>query len=231
MPVIPWRPLLVFSGISVGTALAVAALCAWMGWTVSSPVWSSLVSIVMWAPALGRLVARRTVDRGFTSTLSLRRWGVTGAQVVLWPLVYPLVVYGVAYAIAWAAGFAHWSPGGGRWTSGAQIAANLIINLSILSVYGTFTAMGEEIGWHRARSLWPAVFFHSFQNTISQWLFPRFFAVSGTHLWLTGEMGLLPVAGYGVLAVALYLRMRRQGLSWTVYANRSLFHTRSASDT
>lgn len=293
---IPWRPLLVFSGISVGAAVGTAALCAWMGWTVSSPVWSILVPIVMWAPALGRLVARRTVDRGFTSTLSLRRWGVTGAQVVLWPLVYPLVVYGVAYAIAWAAGFAHWSPGGGRWTSGAQIAANLIINLSILSVYGTFTAMGEEIGWrgylqprldaagvhaslivvwlvqlayhaplmafagyadvgslapslalfavgdlpvtfmmareaYRARSLWPAVFFHSFHNTISQWLFPRFFAVSGNHLWLTGEMGLLPVAGYGVLAVALYLRMRRQELSWAVYANRSFFHTRSASDT
>jgi hypothetical protein len=75
---------------------------------------------------------------------------------------------------------------------------------------------------YRAGSLWPAVFFHSFHKTISQWLFPRFFAVSGNHLWLTGEMGLLPVAGYGVLAVALYLRMRRQGLSWTVYANRSL---------
>jgi hypothetical protein len=134
-----------------------------------------------------------------------------------------------------------------------------MLNLSILAVFGTFTALGEEIGWrgylqprldaagvrwsvavvwlcqlayhapviagagyanagglftslglfaagdlptaflwahesYRARSLWPAVFFHSFHNTISQWLFPRLFAGGENELWL-GEGGLLPVAG------------------------------------
>jgi len=80
---IPWPPLLVFLGIAVGTTTAIAALCLSMGWSVRSPQWAALAPLAMWAPALGRLVARRTVDRGFTSTLSLRRWGSTGAEVIL----------------------------------------------------------------------------------------------------------------------------------------------------
>ncbi len=275
---IPWRPLFVFLGISVGAAMAVAVLSAAMGWSVHSPAWGVLAPIVMWAPALGRLAARRTVDRGFTSPVPLSTWGVTGAQVMLSPLALPLAVYGAAYAIAWSAGVTHWSPGGGQWTTGPQIAVNLLLNLSILGVFGTFTALGEEIGWrgylqprldaagvrgsvavvwlcqlayhaplmagagyanaggfstslalfaagdlsvtflwaresYRARSLWPAVLFHSFHNTISQWLFPKFFAGGDDGLWL-GEMGVLPVAGYVVVGVALFLWMRWRGQSW-----------------
>ena len=292
----PWRPLLVFLGMSVGATTGIAALSASMGWTVRSPAWGVLAPIAMWAPALGRVVARRAVDRGFTATLPLR-WGATGAQMVLWPLAAPLAVYGTAYAIAWSAGFAHWSPGGGKWTTGSQIAANLLVNLFILGVFGTFTAMGEEIGWrgylqprldaagvrasvailwlcelayhaplmagagyvgglskslalfaagdlsvaflfmrlalfvagglsvtflfawgsYRARSLWPAVFFHSFHNTISQWLFPKFFAGGENELWL-GEGGLLPVAGYVVVGATVFLHMRWHGPSWQALA-------------
>jgi membrane protease YdiL (CAAX protease family) len=277
--VIPWRPVLVFLGISVGTTSAVAVLCALMGWNVNSPAWAGLAPVAMWAPALGRFVARRTVDRGFAATLPLRRWGTTGTQVILRPLVFPLAVYGASYAIAWIVGFAHWSPGGGKWTTGSQIAANLVVNLSILAVFGTFTAMGEEIGWrgylqprldaasvrqsvavvwlcqlayhaplmawagyanlggfftglasfavglfpvtfimareaYRAGSLWPAVFFHSFHNTISQWLFPKFFALDENQLWLRGEEGLLPTIGYVLLGLAIFLWMQWRGLSW-----------------
>src|SRR5258708_27005523 len=107
----------------------------------------------MWAPALGALVARRTVDRGFTSTLSLTRWGATGWQVIFWPIVVPIAVYGAAYAIASSLGLAHWSPGGGKWNTGAQAAATVAINLAILGVCGTFTALGEELSW---RSFLPA---------------------------------------------------------------------------
>jgi len=278
----PWRPVIVFFVIAVGTTTAIAVLCAAMGWSVTSPAWAVLAPVAMWAPALGRVVAHRTVDRGFDSPLTLRRWGVTGARVVWEPLAIPLAVYGAAYAVAWSAGLAHWSPGGGKWTTGPQIAANLLINLSILGVFGTFTAMGEEIGWrgylqprldaagvrwsvvavwlcqvayhaplvigagylnasgvlaslalfaagdlpvsflfawmsYRARSLWPAVFFHSFHNTISQWLFPKFFAGGEDALWL-GEGGVLPMAGYIVIGSTVFLWMRWRGRSWQALA-------------
>jgi membrane protease YdiL (CAAX protease family) len=274
----PWRALLVFSAIAVGATTAIAILCHAKGWTVESPAWAILAPLAMWAPALARLVARVTVDRGFTGTLTLRRWGITGARVILEPLVLPLAVYAAAYTIAWSIGVVQFSPGAGKWKNGTQIAANLAINLSILAAFGTFTALGEELGWrgylqprldaarvrfsvvavwlvqlayhlplmvgagylggsnllgtlslfaiadlpasflfawlaYRARSLWPAVFFHSFHNTISQWLFPKFF-VGGSEDLLLGETGLLPVVGYVVIGTAVFLAMRRRGPSW-----------------
>jgi CAAX protease family protein len=270
--------LLVYVGIAAGTTSAIAMLCAFMGWTVESRAWAVLGTIVMWAPALGRYVAQRTVDRGFVSNITLRHWGRTGIEVILWPIAVPLAIYGTAYAVGAYAGFVHWSPGGGKWTTGSQIAANVIVNLSILAVFGTLTAMGEEIGWrgflqprldaaqvrssvvivwlcqlayhapvmigagyadagglglslllfaagdlptayiwaresYRARSLWPAVFFHSFHNTISQWVFPKLFAVSDQP-WLRGEAGILPTAGYIVVGLAVFVWARRTGPTW-----------------
>jgi membrane protease YdiL (CAAX protease family) len=268
--------------VSAGTTTAIAVL-AWMnGWTVVSPVWGLLAPLAMWAPALGRFVACRTVDRQFTTTLPLSRWGATGASVLVVPLAVPLIVYGIAYAAAVRTGLAHWSPGGGAWTTGTQIAMNIVINLSLLAVFGTATALGEEIGWrgylqprldaagvrssvlivwlcqilyhapliagagyatsgsfvgdlarfapadlaltfiwaaesYRARSLWPAVFFHSFHNTISQWLFPRLFAGGDNELWL-GETGMLPATVYVIAGVVFYAWMRRRGLSWRMLA-------------
>ena len=283
---IPWRPLLVVVGISTGATTAIAILSARMGWSVGSPAWAALAPVAMWAPALGRFVAQRTVDRGFTSTLPLRRAGVSRTPLMLWPLAVPLVVYGASYGLACLVGLAHWSPGGGRWTTGTQIALNLVVNLSILGVFGTFTALGEEIGWrgylqprldaagvrhsvavvglawaafhtpiilgagylgtgglwksiglslaldlplafvwaygsYRAGSLWPAVFFHSFHNTISQWLFPKLFAGGDNTLWL-GEGGILPVTGYIVVSVMLYTWIRGRGESCQAVARRAL---------
>ncbi|HUQ53913.1 MAG TPA: CPBP family intramembrane glutamic endopeptidase, partial [Gammaproteobacteria bacterium] len=273
----------VFVAIAVGANTAIAVLCAAMAWSVSSPEWAMLAPLAMWAPALARLVTRSTVDRGFTSTLTLNRWGDGGALVILRPLAIPLLVYGAAYAIAWSVGAAQWSPGEGRWTSAPQILANLVINLSILVVYGTFTATGEELGWrgylqprldaagvrysvlvvwvvqlayhaplmigagylgsdslvqslllfaigdlpvtfliawlaYRARSLWPAVFLHSFHNTVSQWLFAKFFIGDENPLVL-GEGGILPMAGYVIVGVVVYVAMRRRGLSWAQLAS------------
>jgi membrane protease YdiL (CAAX protease family) len=282
---IPWRPLLVYLAVAAGTTTAIAVVTASRGWTVRSPQWGLLATVAMWAPAGGRFLACRTVDRGFISPLPLSPWGATGPQVILVPLAVPMAVYGTAYAIASGAGLAHWSPGGGQWTTGSQIVANVVANLSILGVFGTLTALGEEIGWrgylqprldaadvrysvvlvsiaqliyhapvmagagyvnaggfftsamlfaamdlpltflwafetYRARSLWPAVFFHSFHNTVSQWLFPKFFAGGDNELWL-GEDGLLPAAGYIVLGIALYFWMRRRRLTWRALAATS----------
>ena len=285
MTTVPWRALAVFGTIAIGTTTVIAVVTASFGWTVNAPAWSLLAPIAMWAPAFGRLIAQRTVDRGFTSTLRLRQWGVTGAAVILRPLAFPLLVYGVSYVLVWSMGLAQWSPGGGRWTTGSQIAINVAVNLSLLGVIGTFTAMGEELGWrgylqprldaagvrsslvvvwlfqlayhaplmvgagyaevggfstslllfaigdlpitfimaresYLARSLWPAIFFHSFHNTISQWLFPKFFIVAGGHIWLNGESGVLPMLGYVVLGLAQYVWMRRHGITWQVLAQR-----------
>jgi membrane protease YdiL (CAAX protease family) len=269
----------------VGTTTAIAILTASMGWTVHSPAWAVLAPIAMWAPALGRFVAQR-FDRTFVSPVTLRRWGTTDPQVIFWPLAVPLAVYGAAYTVALRVGLAQWNPGGGRWTTTRQIVVNVIVNLIVLSVVGTLTALGEEIGWrgylqprldaagvrwsvaivwlcqlayhapltagagyvnaggfftslalfapadlsiafiwahesYRARSLWPAVFFHSFHNTISQWLFPHFFAGGDDERWL-GESGLLPAAGYIVLGIALLIWMRRREGSWRELAQRAL---------
>ena len=280
---IPWQPLLIVAGIATGATTAIAILSAVTGWTVRSPAWAALAPLAMWSPALGRWVAQRTVDRNFTSTLPLR---FTGPRLPVWPLIVPLAVYGAAYAAAWTAGFAHWSPGGGRWTTGTQIALNLLVNLVGLGVFGTFTALGEELGWrgylqprldtagvrnsvavvglawaafhtplivgagyvnsgglltsiglslaldlplaflfaygsYRSASLWPAVFFHSFHNTISQWLFPKFFAGGENEFWL-GEGGLFPLSGYVVVAVMVYVWMRLRGQSWEALARNAL---------
>jgi hypothetical protein len=75
---------------------------------------------------------------------------------------------------------------------------------------------------YRARSLWPAVFFHSFHNTISQWLFPKFYAVSDDQPWLRGEMGLLPMIGYIVLGTSMYAWMRLRGQSWASLSREAL---------
>jgi hypothetical protein len=105
----PWRPVVVFAGIAVGPTTAIAILSAAMGWSVNSPAWTVLAPLAMWAPALGRLVGSVTVDRCFSSPLTLRRWETTGVQVILWPLVVPLIMYGVAYAIVYGGGLAHHS--------------------------------------------------------------------------------------------------------------------------
>src|SRR5207247_1391694 len=190
-------------------------------------------------------------------------------------------------AVGVSSGLAHWSPGGGKWTTTRQIVTNVVVNLTILGIVGTFTAMGEEIGWrgylqprldaagvrasvivvslcelayhaplivfagyadtggltaslvifaaggpawsiiaaresYLGRSVWPAIFFHSFHNTISQWLFPKFFAVADGQSWLRGESGILPTVGYFVLGTLLYLSMRLRGDSWRTFARRSL---------
>jgi membrane protease YdiL (CAAX protease family) len=183
-------------------------------------------------------------------------------------------------------GLVAWSPGGGRWTTGSQIALNLLVNLSLLTLSGTALALGEELGWrgylqprldaagvrmsvlivwlcqvvyhapliagagyastggflgdlvrfaaadlaltfiwaaesYRAASLWPAVLFHSFHNTISQWLFPRLFSGGENELWL-GEVGMLPAAAYVVVGVAFYAWMRWRGPSWRELTERAL---------
>ena len=94
-------------------------------------------------------------------------------------------------------------------------------SLALFAVGGlawSFIAARES---YLARSVWPAIFFHSFHNTISQWLLPKFFAVADRQSWLLGEAGMLPTVGYLVLGALLYVSMRRRGLSWRALARQA----------
>jgi hypothetical protein len=114
-------------------------------------------------------------------------------------------------AVVWLCQLAYHAPlmaGAGYADAGGFFTTLALFAAGSLSV--TFLWARES---YRARSLWPAVLFHSFHNTISQWLFPKFFAGRDDALWL-GEMGLLSVAGYVAVGVALFLWMRWRGQSW-----------------
>jgi hypothetical protein len=52
-------------------------------------------------------------------------------------------------------------------------------------------------------------------------LFPKFFAGGENESWL-GEGGLLPVSGYIVVSVAVYVGMRLRGQSWQALARKAL---------
>ena len=81
------------------------------------------------------------------------------------------------------------------------LAKGLVLDVSLSYLWAQLS--------YRARSLWPAVFLHSFHNGVSQWLFPNFFA-GGDETWL-GEGGVLPLACYVVAAIGLSSVGRRQG--------------------
>jgi hypothetical protein len=173
------RPFITFVVIPVGTSVAIAMLMAVMGWTVNSPSWAGLAPIGMRAPALGSLIARRMEHPRFDATLPLRRWGSTGSQVILLPVAMPLqVAYHAPLMI------------GAEYAEAGSLASSIAI-LAVGDLPISFIMARES---YRARSLWPAVFFHSFHNTISQWLFPRFFAVDTEQPWLRGEAGVLQMA-------------------------------------
>ena len=105
--------------------------------------------------------------------------------------------------------------------AGYADAGGLVTSLALFAAGDLPVAFLWARESYRARTVWPAVFFHSFHNTISQWLFPKFFAGGEDEFWL-GEGGLLPVAGYVVLGVAIFIWMRWRGPSWKALARHAL---------
>jgi membrane protease YdiL (CAAX protease family) len=97
----------------------------------------------MWMPGFARLVATRTVDRGWHSPFPLRRWGHPAWIVVILPLASVTAIYLGAYLLAALAGVERFSP---AWSRG-RLVANILVNLPLLSAIGIVGALGEEIGW------------------------------------------------------------------------------------
>lgn len=97
----------------------------------------------MWMPGFARLIATRTVDRGWHSPFPLRRWGHPVWIVVILPLASVTAIYLGAYLLAALAGVERFSP---AWSRG-RLVANIVVNLPLLSAIGIVGALGEEIGW------------------------------------------------------------------------------------
>ena len=108
-----------------------------------------------------------------------------------------------------------------------MIGAGYLEGGALSASFGLFAAADLPVtllfAWlaYRAASLWPAVLFHSFHNTISQWLFPRFFNNSADGPWL-GEDGVLPVAGYVVVGTTVFLWLHWRGTSWQTLSRKAL---------
>jgi membrane protease YdiL (CAAX protease family) len=101
------------------------------------------ILVAMWMPGFARLVATRTVDRGWHSPFPLRRWGHPAWLVVILPLASVTTIYLGAYLLAALAGVERFSP---AWSRG-RLVANIVVNLPLLSAIGIVGALGEEIGW------------------------------------------------------------------------------------
>ena len=101
------------------------------------------VLAAMWAPALGRFVATKTVDREWRPPFPLRRWGEPPLAVVLVPLAIVSAIYLGAYAVAWWIGVPLDPP---AWPRG-RVLVNIAVNLPLLAAIGMLGSLGEEIGW------------------------------------------------------------------------------------
>jgi membrane protease YdiL (CAAX protease family) len=97
----------------------------------------------MWMPGFARLVATRTVDRGWHSPFPLRRWGQPAWIVVALPLASVTAIYLGAYLLASLTGVVRSSP---TWPEG-RLLVNIVVNLPLLTTIGIVGALGEEIGW------------------------------------------------------------------------------------
>lgn len=234
----------------------------------------------MWMPSLARMVATRTVDRGYRAPLPVRDGRRPRMGVSVAPLLVVLSIYGAAYGVAILLDVDRSVP---SWSGARQVALNVAVNGVLVSIPGFVGALGEEWGWrgylqprldqlevpgspwvvaavslayhapfilalgyietgsplvslglfallelglaptwtwltYRFRSMWAAVWVHTWHNTLSQTLFPKALG-AGSDIWL-GESGILPSAGYAVAAILCVLAARRSAGSFATYLQR-----------
>jgi membrane protease YdiL (CAAX protease family) len=128
--------------VLVGTT-AIAVLMRALHISVGEVPSQGVILAAMWMPGFARLVATRTVDRGWHSPFPLRHWGHPAWIVVMLPLASVTAIYLGAYLLSSFAGVERSSP---AWSRG-RLVANIVVNLPLLSAIGIVGALGEEIGW------------------------------------------------------------------------------------
>jgi CAAX protease family protein len=181
-----------------GTAYGIAWIAGWVYWSPGGGLWTTgsriALNVVVNASILGTYGTMTALgeELGWRGYLQPRldAAGVRGSFVVVglcWS------IYHAPFALV------DWS--GATPALAFALAKGLVLDVSLSYLWAQLS--------YSARSLWPAVFLHSFHNGVSQWLFPKFFA-GGDETWL-GEGGVLPLACYAIAAIGLSVVVGRQG--------------------
>lgn len=115
---------------------------------------------------------------------------------------------GVRYAVVWV---------GLLWflfhlpimlIGGYQQGGSFVVALPLFAVACVADAVIWTWACYRQESLWPAIWFHTFHNMASQWLFPKFFPLAEGDV-LLGEDGILPTVLHVLAALLVVLLARR----------------------
>jgi membrane protease YdiL (CAAX protease family) len=137
------RGVRVYAMVVLAGSLALSTLLHSMGLSVGGRGSGALIFMAMWMPSLARLIATRTVDRGWRPPFPLRRWGRHWWAVLLVPLATVFAIYVGAYTLASVVNVPRAAP---VWR-GASLVLNVAVNLPLLAIAGVFGGLGEELGW------------------------------------------------------------------------------------
>lgn len=116
---------------------------------------SAWVWALMWTPAAASVVARLVLREGFAD-VSFRIGGLRGWNAILFALIFPIVIGLISYGIAWIIGIVPFHPKPiemiSPWVTDSTspiliLLLNLIVAVTIVTVFSIRTAAGEEIGW------------------------------------------------------------------------------------
>jgi CAAX protease family protein len=115
----------------------------------------SWVSALMWTPTAASVVARLGLRQGF-GDVSFRLGGRSGWKAIGLALAFPIIIGLIAYGVAWTTGLVQFNPKliklaavcfGDPASPIAVFMINLVIAVTIITIYSVRTAAGEEIGW------------------------------------------------------------------------------------
>lgn len=184
----------------------------WMaGGAIAAPVWPRdrvLLNVVVNLPLLASigLVASLGEELGWRGYLQPRldQLGVRGS--LFWVIALETAFH---TPLILCAGYL------GGETSATSIALFFGLSLGLTPVWTWAT--------YHWRTIWIAVWFHTFHNAVSQVLAPK--ALGAGDPRILGESGVLPVALYLVAAAAIFGIARSRGIIWREFARAALSAT------